>query len=41
MACVETGDWETARRVLKHALALNPSLPGADEARKKLAIIGT
>ncbi len=41
MACVETGDWETARRALKHALALNPSLEGADEARKKLAIIGT
>ena len=40
MACVETGDWVTARRALQHALALQPNFDGADQARKKLAIIG-
>jgi len=40
MACVQSGDWNMARRALKQALALKPDFEGAAEARKALGMIG-
>ena len=40
MACVQSGDWNLARRALNQALALKPDFEGAAEARKALGMIG-
>jgi Flp pilus assembly protein TadD len=40
MAYVQTGEWDKARRALKHAFALKPDFDGAVEAKKALTTIG-